>query len=169
MGAGGEMHFRPRGVRIRPQELGPQNEGSEAEGPTAHTVLEAQNWPANKSQRQLTGPCSQRPPCWDVRLSRPSQHNVLSCTLTLPCISPWIFATLCSSFATSRVSLSALGGLLRSCFRCRNFSTRSALLSTAPKSNLEREEKKACLESDVIKTIQPSRQPLLPLTHGCRD
>lgn len=53
MGAGG-MHFRPRGVRIRPQELGPQNEGPEAEGPTAHTVLQAQNWPANKSQRQLT-------------------------------------------------------------------------------------------------------------------
>ena len=166
---GGGMHFRPRGVRIRPQELGPQNEGSEAEGPTAHTVLQAQNWPANKSQWQLSGLCSQRPPCWDVRLSRPSQHNVLSCILTLSCISPWIFFTLCSLFAMSWASLSALGGLLHSCFCRRNFFTLSALLSTAAKWNSETEENKACLESDVIKTIQPSRQPLLPLTYGCWD
>ena len=85
------MHFRPRGVRIRPQDEGP-----EAERPTAHTVLQAQNQPANKSKQQLPGPCSQWLPGWDVRLSRASQHDVLSCILTLSCISSWIFFSLCA-------------------------------------------------------------------------
>lgn len=91
----GEMHFRPRGVRIRPQELGPKMRAPRQRGRTAHssrsTELASKQVPATTNWSVASGLLLGR-----GRLSRPSRHNVLSCTLTLPCISPWIFATLCS-------------------------------------------------------------------------